>query len=154
MEPGWKPDDDPTQALFCVTVPSSSIKKMSLRQNVKDSILAAIQRNTQPKIPKDSIGLVLPVSSGRSRQLVQNDGRTLTPAGRFYYDQIGQEFNPFEVNQPETLRRRTKYMIFFLRKRKSGCSIQQHRLGMEVDEIRPKSLCSKKGLLCYLVAHL
>ena len=84
---------------------------MSLRQNVKDSILAAIQRNTQPKIPKDSIGLVLPVSSGRSRQLVQNDGRTLTPAGRFYYDQIGQEFNPFEVNQPETLRRRPKKKI-------------------------------------------
>ena len=83
---------------------------MSLRQNIKDSISAAIARNAQPQIPRNNIGLVPPVSSGRSRQLVQNDGKSLTPAGKFYFDQIGIEFSPLNVDQPEIRRRRTKYM--------------------------------------------
>ena len=83
---------------------------MSLRQNIKNSILAAIGRNTQPRIPRSNIGLVLPVSSGRSRQLVQNDGKSLTAAGKFYFDQVGKEFSPLNVDQPEIRRRRTKYM--------------------------------------------
>ena len=41
---------------------------------------------------------------------MQNDGKSLTAAGKFYFDQVGKEFSPLNVDQPEIRRRRTKYM--------------------------------------------
>ena len=125
----------------------------SLRQNVKESILAAIQSNTKPRIPNDNIGLVLPVSSGRSRQLVHNDGRSLTAAGRFYYDQIGQEFNPFDVNQPETLKRRTKYMTFLDGSERAVARFSNIDLEWKLTRLGQKVYDQKKNVLCYIVAY-
>ena len=57
-----------------------------VRQNVKTQIDQAISIGTQPKAPRNGIGLVLP-SGARFRTLYDKKG--ITPAGSYYYEQTG-----------------------------------------------------------------
>ena len=57
-----------------------------VRQNVKAQIDQAIAAGTQPKAPRNGIGLVLP--SG-SRFRTPFDKKGITAAGKYYYEKSG-----------------------------------------------------------------
>ena len=57
-----------------------------VRPNVKAQIDQAIAQGTQPKAPRNGLGLVLP-SEAQFQTLYNKSG--LTPAGRYYYDKSG-----------------------------------------------------------------
>jgi hypothetical protein len=58
---------------------------MSIRKTSKAQIDALIANQTQPKVPGDGIGLVLP--DGKRRKILVHSTGALTPAGTYYYDQ-------------------------------------------------------------------
>ena len=60
---------------------------MSLRKHTRDQITASITNQSQPRVPRSGIGLVLP--DGRRRKVLVNQAGNLTPAGKFYYEQTG-----------------------------------------------------------------
>ena len=85
-------------------------RKNALRQNVKVSIDQAIQANVEPTPPRNGIGLSLSMGTGRSQNLIDDNGN-LTAAGRYYYDQVG--INPpdkFNFQQDAKRRGRTQYI--------------------------------------------
>ena len=59
---------------------------MTLRQQQKSEIDAAIANGVRPTVPRQGIGMVL-ASGPRSRKILVNNKGTLTPAGRYYYEQ-------------------------------------------------------------------
>jgi len=62
---------------------------MAIRAKTKQQVDRLIQSQTQPKVPRSGIGLVLP--DGRGRKILVNHAGALTPAGKYYYEQVGTE---------------------------------------------------------------
>ena len=79
-----------------------------IRQQVKQSIDTAIASGTQPKAPKSGIGLVLPTDV-RSR--TPYDQKSLTAAGKYYYEKAGlPQPGQFNYQQDPVRKGRSQYM--------------------------------------------
>ena len=83
---------------------------MTLRQQQKSEIDAAIANGVRPTVPRQGIGMVL-ASGPRSRKILVNNQGTLTPAGRYYYEQANEEPpRGFSFSQRPTRRARSLYI--------------------------------------------
>ncbi len=60
---------------------------MSIRKVAKSQIDASIANQSQPRVPKNGIGLVLP--DGKRRKMLVNGAGALTPASTYYFAQTG-----------------------------------------------------------------
>ena len=84
------------------------MSQQQIRVQVKNHIDAAITIGTQPKAPRNGIGLILPTGA-RSRTLDDKNG--ITAAGKYYYDKTGiPPPRKFDYQQDSIKKGRSQYI--------------------------------------------